>query len=217
MLLGLYAFSLIVGGVFVLLSVLSGAGDVDADADMDHGLDFDADHDFDTELDANVDADLDGGDAGHDIETFGRRYNPLKSFKFYTFSMAFFGLTGVVFTLLQLLSSQLATLGLSGVMGLSAGLAVSYILHAANQSEGGRGIGENDYQGAVGQVILPIHVGQRGKIRMQIKGRTVDILAVGEDDDVVLDFNSECIVLGIEDGVARVMNSNVLEQRQEQR
>lgn len=207
MFLGLYAFSLIVGGVFVLLSVFSGAGDADAGADMDHEFELDADHDCDMHFD--------GDGAGHDIETFGRRYNPFKSFKFYTFSMAFFGLTGVIFTLFKLLGNPLATFGLSGVMGLSAGLAVSYILHIANQSEGGKGIGENDYQGAIGRVILPIQEGQRGKIRMQIKGRTVDILAVGEDGDVVLDFNSECIVLGIEDGVARVIHSNVLEQRQE--
>ncbi len=210
MLLGLYAFSLIVGGVFVLLSVFSGAGDADADADMDHELGFDADHDFDVDLDG----DLDGDGAGHDIETFGRRYNPLKSFKFFTFSMAFFGLTGVLFTLFNLLSNPFVVLGLSGTLGLSAGLAVSYILHIANQSEGGRGIVENDYRGAIGRVILPIEEGQRGKIRMQIKGRTIDILAMGEDDEVVLDFDSECIVLGIEDGVARVIHSNVLEQRE---
>lgn len=208
MFLGLYAFSLIVGGVFVLLSVFSGAGD--ADVDMDHELDFDADADFD----ADLDGDLAAGGAGHDIETFGKRYNPLKSFKFYTFSMAFFGLTGVIFTLFSLLPGLLFTFGLSSLMGLSAGLAVSYILHMANQSEGGRGIGDSDYRGAIGQVILPVRSGQRGKIRMRIKGRSVDILAVGDDEDVILDFNSECIVLGIEDGVARVVHSDVLERRE---
>lgn len=206
MFLGIYAFALIVGGTFVVLSVLSGAGGLDADADMDHDFDLDAEHDF--EVGVDVDAD------GHDIETFGRRYNPLKSFKFYTFFLGFFGLTGVIFTFFNLLANPWVTLGLSGVMGLSAGVAVSYILHLANQSEGGAAISENDYRGTMAQVILPVGGGQRGKIRMRVRGRTIDLLAVSDEDDVILDFNEECIVLGVEDGIARVVHSSVLERQE---
>ncbi|MBA2662397.1 MAG: hypothetical protein H0U74_08900, partial [Bradymonadaceae bacterium] len=161
--------------------------------------------------DVDVDHDVDHG--GKDIETFGRRFNPLLSFKFYTFALAFFGLTGVIFTLLAL-ASPVVTAVLAAIMGFAAGLGVSYVLHVANRSEGSAGITEGDYKGTMAKVMLPIKQGQRGKVRMQIKGRTVELLAVGEDDEVMLDLNEDCIVLGIEDGVARVVDSGVLERRE---
>ena len=60
-----YIFTMILGGVFVGLSVISGLGkeieldkelDVDADADADFDLDADADADFDLDADADADA-----------------------------------------------------------------------------------------------------------------------------------------------------------------
>ena len=212
-----YVFCLIVGGAFVGLSVFGGLGDADVDADMDADFDVDADMDADFDVDADVDGDfdLDVDDAyDKDIEVaVGRRFNPLTSFKFYTFALAFFGLTGVVFTLLNLWASTMGVFLLSLGTGMFAGVAVAWALHLVNQSEGSEGITNRDYMGASAEVVLPIGSGKRGKVKMHLKGRTIEMLAESPDDEVVLDLNEECFVLGVEDGVAKVVHPSALEKR----
>jgi type VI secretion system secreted protein VgrG len=52
----------------------------------------------------------------------------------------------------------------------------------------------------------------RGKVQMHIKGRTIEMLAESVDDEVVLDLNEECFVLGVEDGIAKVVHPSALEK-----
>ena len=204
-----YIFCLIVGGAFVALSVFGGL--FEADADIDADADFDVDGDFDA--DADFDGDL---DHGHDSEievNVSRRFNPFTSFKFYTFTLAFFGLTGVIFEGLGLWESTSGVFGLSLVLGLLSGLGVAYAMHAVNSSEGSAGVTERDYMGASGKVVLPVRSGKRGKVQMHIKGRTIEMLAESVDDEVVLDFNEECFVLGVEDGIAKVVHPSALDKK----
>lgn len=216
-----YVFCLIVGGAFVGLSVFGGLGDADVEADMDADFDVDADMDADFDVDADMDVDADGDfdldvDDGYDKDievAVGRRFNPFTSFKFYTFALAFFGLTGVVFTLLNLWASTIGVFVLSLGTGLFAGLGVAYALHLVNQSEGSEGITDRDYVGASAEVVLPVRSGKRGKVKMHLKGRTIEMLAESPDDEVVLDLNEECFVLGVEDGVAKVVHPSALEKR----
>lgn len=216
-----YIFCLIVGGAFVALSVFGGLFDADADVDADMDVDMDAvfdvdgDFDLDSDFDADGDFDLDG-DHGHDSEievNVSRRFNPFTSFKFWTFALAFFGLTGVVFEGLGLWESATGVFGLSLVMGLLSGLGVAYAMHAVNSGSGGEGITENDYRGASGKVVLPLRAGKRGKIQMHLKDRTIEMLAESVDDEVVLDFNEEVFVLGVEDGIAKVVHRSALEKK----
>ena len=117
------------GGLFVAASVFFGDHDTDSDADFDADLDtdFDADLDIDADIDVDVDADIDvdadhsiadivhaGGDAAHDA-----LWLPFFSLRFWTFSLASFGLTG---TLLQLLIGVTAVvLPASLVTGMAVG------------------------------------------------------------------------------------------------
>lgn len=237
----LYVFSLILGGVFVALSVFSGLGkdvevdkeleldadadfdaDLDADADFDADLDADADFDADAHFDADVDADADfDADADADMEVDksidkdietgnSRKYRPYTSFKFWTFFLAFFGLNGTIFTFLKLLENPLVTLGISTILGLVAGLSVSYLLHTANKSSGGKTIGDSDFRHATAQVVLPFHAGRRGKVQVVSKGRLIELEAVSfddDDDEVVFDFDDECVIIEVEDGIAKVAHT----------
>lgn len=215
-----YVFCLIVGGAFVALSVFGGLfdADVDSDFDVDADADFDVDADMDVDADLDMDADADFDlDADHhggydkEIEVaVSRKFNPFTSFKFYTFALAFFGLTGVIFEGLRLWESTFGVFGLSLAMGLVCGVGVAYLMHVVNQSEGGEGVTERDYMGASGKVVLPVRSGKRGKVQMYLKGRTIEMLAEPADDEVVLDFNEECFVLGVEDGVAKVVHPSAL-------
>jgi hypothetical protein len=211
-----YVFCLIVGGAFVGLSVFGGLFDADADVDADMDADFDVDADMDADFDVDHDLDLDvDGDHAYDSEievNVSRRFNPLTSFKFYTFALAFFGLTGVVFSMLGLWANPTGVFALSLVMGLVSGLGVAFALHRVNVGSGGGGVTERDYVGASGKIVLPLRSGKRGKIKMRIKGRTIEMLAESADDDIVLDLDEDCFVLGVEDGIAKVVHPSALEK-----
>lgn len=202
-----YVFCLVLGGVFVTLSVFGGLVDSDADVDADVDADLDVDLDADADFAASPDADGVGGHSG-DIEVaVARRFNPFVSFKFYTFALTFFGLTGVIFSTFGLWESALGVFGLSSVTGLSAGMAMAYALFWLNQTGDSDAITERDYVGLNARVMLPVGGEKVGKVRLQIKGRTIEMPAKAADDDVVFDFNEECFVLGIEDGVVEVVQT----------
>lgn len=259
-----YLFTMILGGVFVGLSVISGLGkevefdkeldadadadfdldadadadfDLDADADADFDLDADADADFDLDADADVDFDLDadadadfgfdkeldldkyldfskGVEGSKDLETGGKRYNPLKSFKFWTFFMAFFGLTGTVMTVLKLMGNEWAIFAVSILMGMIAGVGTSYFLHIANKSEAAKGLNENDFRGVEAKVVIPFGKQRQGKIRMMVGGKTMEVEAEAfdRDEDVVFDFNQECFILEMEEGVAKVVPAELVRE-----
>lgn len=207
--LGIYLFCLVLGGFFIALSVFAGLGDGDVD------LDFDADADMDFDVDVDADVDVDGDvDGDHEIEgSQRRRYRPWLSFKFYTYLLGFFGLTGVLASLVGH-GETLAGISLSVVMGLVAGLGVSYLLHYANRdSDLNKALGEEGLIGSTARVLLPLQKGRGGRIRVRYQGRTMDMRAVTDEDGVVFDQDQEVFVLGIDDGVARVVDMKALEKR----
>lgn len=217
-----YLFCLILGGGFVVLSMIAGAsgggdfgGDMDVDMDMDMDMDVDVDVDVDVDGDLEVDKEV-ALDKGGELDVEGaqrRRFRPWLSFKFYTYAMGFFGLTGVLLTLVGRGEEPLG-ISLAVFMGLLAGLGSSYLLHyVASNNEGSRALGEQDFVGVTGRVLLPIHKGQKGRVRVQIGGRSMDLRAETDDEEVVLELNEECFVLGIEDGIARVVDIKALEER----
>jgi len=217
--LALYVFCLVFGGLFVAMTVFAGLGsdgDLEADGDGEFGLDkeFEIDNEFEFDKEFELDKDFDGA-VDKDFETqSGPRFRPLRSFKFYTYSMAFFGLTGTLLTALGL-ASAVVSASLAILMGLGAGLAVSYVLYVGGLSEGGRATNDDDFVGLTARVLLPVKKGQRGKVRVNIGGRAMDVMAVTDDEGVVLDLNESCFVLGIEDGVARVVDMRALEERRQ--
>lgn len=214
--LSIYLASLIFGGVFVALSVFSGISkdvEVDKEADFDADADADFDADADADFDADADADLEvekDFNAEKDLDTGrGKRYKPYKSFKFWTFFLAFFGLTGTVFTLLNLWASTLGVAVLSLVMGLFAGLFISYLIYVGDRSTAGKIIGQDDFRNLEGKVVLPFASGNRGKVQLMLQGRIIELEAVmfDQDEEVVFEFDDECIVLEVNNGVAHVVPS----------
>ena len=214
--------------------------DMDMDADMDADLDADfgggmaadlgvgdidvASGDFDWgELPFEFDLDGAGIDADADVEATGggemecevstqRRFNPFVSLKFWTFTAAFFGLTGTLFEGLGLWGSALGVFALSSVIGLLMGLTMAYLIHTTKDAAG-RGLTERDYLGASAEVMLPIEEGRAGKVRMRVDGRIVDMRAESADEELSLETDEKCFVLGIEDDVAKVVDASVVERQ----
>jgi membrane protein implicated in regulation of membrane protease activity len=175
-----YLFSMVAGGVVLLASIVLGGHD-DADAE----LDADADHGSLAHPHADADA-----DALMHIERkvpVKRRRSALgflTSLRFWTFFSTFFGITGAVFEGFALMSAIPALILALG-MGLTSGIAATSILRRLADDTTGVAASERDYVGQTGRVLVPIRRGGLGKIRLQLKGTTVDILATCDDDSTL--------------------------------
>ena len=207
-------------------------GDVGADMDADLGADvggadfdvaagdFDVDDlpfDFDldgADIDADADIDAESGSGGLTEYEVSRqkRFNPFVSLKFWTFTAAFFGLTGTLFEGLGLWSSPTGIFVLSLGIGLSMGTAMAYLIHIADQGAG-KGLSERDYLGASADVRLPIRPDKAGKIRVRVRGRIIDMRAELADDEEALEMNDKCFVIGIEEETAQVISAAAVEQQ----
>lgn len=171
----LYIGALVFGGVLLGSSILLGGHD---DADID-GADFDKDIDFD----GDKDVDLDG-----DIGIFWI----FRSLRFWTFFLAFFGLTGVLLQGFGLVASELVTLGLSIGMGSLVGISGAAAIRALMKDETADAAHEGDYIGKSAKVVVPVKAGGVGKVRVEVKGQMVDVLAttdgeaISADDEVLI-------------------------------
>jgi membrane protein implicated in regulation of membrane protease activity len=173
-----YLFAMIVGGILLAASIFFG-GDADADADVD--ADFDAD--------ADVDADADHGQQGITTEhldshgSLGGFVASFLSLRFWTFFAAFFGMTGLL--LAQVSPATGATQGL--VLSIGTGVVIGQITTAVfrhfAKSDTGTAATERDYVGLTGRVTVGFSSGDLGKVRVTLKGTTVDLLATCEDEE----------------------------------
>lgn len=225
MLPSIYAICLIVGGVIVSVSAFAGGhdadadvdvggdidvgGDVDVGGDIDVGGDLDVDGDVDIGGDIDADADMDGDfHAAGDIDHGGSDFDasvwiPFLSMRFWTFFTAFFGLTGSVFTFLNLAGVN-ATLITSIIMGVFCGWVAATSVKLLQKSSVTSITSERSYQGKIGKVIVGAEAGGRGRIRINELGGTVDFPA-RMNENVELLAGTYVVVVSIENSVASVM------------
>lgn len=173
----IYLASLAFGGVLLVASLIL-------------GHDGDADHEFDghleTDLDLDLDADGDGGSSPHaDLDALGGIFAALKSIRFWTFFSAFFGLTGSVFEGFELLDSKYAILATSILIGIIAGATIVTMLNRLRAGEHEHVEGAEDYLGKSGRVLVTVRTNTPGKLRLKMRGRTVDVLAITESEDPI--------------------------------
>jgi len=164
-----YVASFVIGGAFIGLSLLSG----DVDADMDADLDIDADADLDVEV-----AGPTVGDAAHGVDEnrLKRRFNPMRSMRFWTFGLAGFGLTGSLLTWLEL-SVEPLSLAVSGSVGVILGLSMSFATRVLATPVRGAAISTSDYVGQAAVLAHAVGPGGVARVRVRVQGRERDLLA----------------------------------------
>jgi membrane protein implicated in regulation of membrane protease activity len=177
--LALYVISLILGGGLLLLSVLFG-GEAEG-------------------LEEEI-----GGEAG---EGGLGRVLPLASLFFWTFFLAFLGLTGVLLTFLAPGMGGLVIAGLAVGMGLLAALAAGSVLRRLGRGQVDSNVGPGDVVGRLGQVVVPVGRGRTGKVRIELKGRTVELLAHGDDEELLAPSHQVLVHDVLEDGSVHVISA----------
>jgi membrane-bound ClpP family serine protease len=62
---------------------------------------------------------------------------------------------------------------------------------------------EHDYIGVLGRTLVPVRPSQPGKVRVSIKGDTLDLIALSEGDKEIAS-GEEIVVVGLEGDRVRV-------------
>jgi membrane protein implicated in regulation of membrane protease activity len=140
--------------------------------------------------DAEVHGDVHGGDAAGDHAASAID------------ALAFFGLTGVVLTLFELAPGWVTGFAAAG-MGAAAGIGASLVIRKLSGRESNSAVGAADYVGKTATVMVPVGPGQLGRVRLTLKGSTVDVLA-STIDDATFATRDEVLVVEMDGTTARV-------------
>ena len=153
----LYIASLVFGAVFVVPMVLGG---FNFDADIgDIGADSGGVGDLDMDVDAT-------GIAG----AVGDFVGSLLNFRSMVLGSTFFGLSGMIFTVLDtpVVATLITALGLGFVAAAANSGITTFVLGRQQSSH----VTLSEVQGMSAEVILPIAEDRRGQVRAQIAGQT---------------------------------------------
>jgi hypothetical protein len=186
-LLHVYLAALGFGGTLLVASLVMGGKDAGADQDAGDagGDDTDQGH-----------ADHGGGGGAEMVWTVAR------SLRFWTFLFAFGGGVGALLTALGASSTVVIAVAAAAV-GLAAGVLATTVMRAASGAASSA-VGASELAGASGVVTVAIAPGSIGKIRVEAKGRALDLVAE-TDDTIALPTGAEVLVVsGSPDGRVQV-------------
>jgi len=103
------------------------------------------------------------------------------SFRFWTFGLMSFGFVGTQLHYLAL-ANALTTLVTALGVGLVSGLSASFAMRAISRSQTSSGGEADDSIGQIGRVLIAIERGKHGKVRLEVRGRLLDLLATTDDE-----------------------------------
>lgn len=146
-----YLVALAVGGTLLAASLVLGGDQGDAEAG---------------DLDVDGDAAL--------------AWLPLVSLRFWIFFAAFFGLTGALLTWAGGTGAVLTGI-LAAIAGVASGWGVVAVLARLGRGHANSAVGTAELVGCDARVVHPVGPQRDGKVRAEIKGRRIELLARSED------------------------------------
>lgn len=138
---------------------------------------------------------LDHGDASHPDGP------GLLSTRSAIYALFTFGFVGGLLHVLRVVEPRTA-LVVGIVSGLVTGAGVGYLFQVLGQSAASGAAGFDEARGRTGRVLVGCGRGERGKIRVQLKGHQVDMLATTDEERIA--EGAEVVIVGVRDGVAHV-------------
>lgn len=146
----------------------------------------------------------DHGDPGHGLD-HGDATHPdgpgMLSTRSVIYAVFTFGFVGGLLHVLRVVEPRTA-LVVAVVSAIGAGAAVGYLFQTLGASAASGAAGLDEVRGRTGRVLVGCARGQRGKIRVQLKGHQVDMLATTDEERIA--EGSEVLVVSVRDGVAHV-------------
>jgi hypothetical protein len=200
----LYIFTLVLGGGFLLLSVLG--GESDGDVEFDGGLDLGDAGDLELDGLAGDALEITGeameatGDLGDHGQGAASRVFSIRTVVYALFG---FGATGTILT--QLGVGMLTSLTFAVLGGLASGALVSMVFHFLVRTDSGAHPGDESLLGLTGAVTLPLAEGRPGLVAVERGDRRLSLRALphssarGNPEEW-----TQVIVVEIERGIARV-------------
>lgn len=169
-----YLIALVLGGGVLLLQIIGGSK-----GDLDHGLDGHVHHDF-----------------GHHGPEPG-----VISTRALVYALFTFGFVGGALHIVGLTSPGVAAV-VAVAAGVAAGLSVGYVFARIGHPEASGSAGYDEAKGLRARVLLACAPDRVGKIRLQLKGQTVDLRATSVAG--TLPEGAEVTVIEVRDDMARV-------------
>jgi membrane protein implicated in regulation of membrane protease activity len=148
-----------------------------------------------------------GHDAAlHDIGTDGGGHHPvegpgLMSMRSVSYGVFAFGFVGGVLHVLGLARPNVA-LAMGLLAGVAATLAVGLTFRELGDPTVSGEAGFHEARGATARVLVPCGRGRSGKVRVALKGQTVDMLATTDEEDIPAGV--EVVIAEVRDMVAHV-------------
>ena len=178
--LSFYLFSAVLGGILVGFSAFFGADDS---------------HDTDTDTDTDAQDGSDHGDT----------WLALLSLRFWTYTLGAMGTTGALLSGLTGLGTG-AVFGTALATGLVAGFSISTLMRALKRSQNSSLPERANLLGAGAKVLVAVRPSETGKVRVDVNGELVDLLAVSDSENT-LEAGTQVVVIALEGDKARVIQN----------
>ncbi len=152
-----------------------------------------------------------GHDAGHDGGHGGDGEDvsfavALQSVRFWTYLLAFGGLTGVLLRLVTRVAEPTAGLGAAGV-GVVAGAMAWWVVSRSTRAGASGTVRPGDLVGRSARVLVPMAAGMTGKVRARVAGGDVDVLATSDGDEA-LERSEEVLIVEVRPGGTALVTRN---------
>ena len=143
---------------------------------------------------------------GHDAGEHPSHAFALLSVRFWTYVLAFGGLTGASLRI-GVHAGEPASAIAGGVVGATAGAMAQIVIGRAGRPGRAGTVRPADLVGRSARVMVPMEAGATGKVRTRVAGGDVDLLADGDGADP-LERGEEVLIVEVRsDGTALVTRS----------
>ena len=146
----------------------------------------------------------DHGDPGHGLD-HGDASHPdgpgILSTRAVVYGLFTFGFVGGLLHIPRIVEPRVA-LGVAIASALAAGVGVGYIFQSLGHAGASGAAGLDELRGRKARVLVDCSRGQRGKVRVQLKGHQVDVLATTDEERIA--EGAEVVIVEVQEGVAHV-------------
>jgi membrane protein implicated in regulation of membrane protease activity len=176
-----YVFALVVALGILLVQIAMGGKDGAHDA---HGEAGEAEAELEAGDHGGDHADHAGGgkDLKH-VEAEAGFFGLFLSTRFWIFASLAFGMSGSLIHYFGL-AGPVTTFLVAFGAGLASGLFTVLLFQAVKRSSTSTTVHTTDAVGQIGRVLVAVRQGRMGKVRVELRGQSVDMLAVTEEAEI---------------------------------